>query len=281
MKLNDKNFPGLIIAFIFAVVFVSCSNEEQTIIRNNTSTSANILCEYANIHNSGLDYIKSEVQKNHNKCTKKHLNEVLDEYVIGVYGKDSAQKIMQEIAPIEKRLFNGNIPSLAQTRGSVITNIANTAANECMDKIKNHLSDFEDDEIFDNKHLLEELHLIICKTYGAYVSKCSSDTEKQNLVQALGVLYGSIEYWTNSENVDYWSKIKMENDEDISSEYVYTRGTTENTKKDESSKKLSKADYITVIAAADTAGSFLGAAIASGPAAVAASAAAALYFDVE
>lgn len=52
-------------------------------------------------------------------------------------------------------------------------------------------------------------------------------------------------------------------------------------KENKNSKKLSKVDYITVVAAADTAGSFLGAAVASGPAAVAASAAAALYFDVE
>lgn len=55
--------------------------------------------------------------------------------------------------------------------------------------------------------------------------------------------------------------------------------TTSNMK--QRKQKLSKAEYITVVAAADTAGSFLGAAVASGPAAVAASAAAALYFDVE
>ena len=50
------------------------------------------------------------------------------------------------------------------------------------------------------------------------------------------------------------------------------------TKKDDKKedKKLSKKEYLEVIAAADTVGAFLGIAIASGPAAIAASAAAAL-----
>lgn len=58
-----------------------------------------------------------------------------------------------------------------------------------------------------------------------------------------------------------------------------TRASKKDDKKED--KKLSKAEYIQVVAAADAAGAFLGAAIASGPAAILASATAALYFVVE
>lgn len=157
-------------------------------------------------------------------------------------------------------------------------------------KIKNHLSCFKDDEIFDNSDLLEDLHIIIIETYNTYASKCSTEQEKQTLTQVLGVLYGSIEYWTNSKNVESW--IKIENDVNKSSENVYNstkspkreekkRRKRSNSRKKEDDNKLSKAEYVTVVAAADTAGAFLGAAVASGPAAVAASAAAGLYFDVK
>lgn len=102
------------------------------------------------------------------------------------------------------------------------------------------------------------------------------------LAKSLGVLYGSIEYWTNSDNVNSWSKIYIEDQENTHSKIATTKSKRmKKAKENKDSKKLSKADYITVVAAADTAGSFLGAAVASGPAAVAASAAAALYFDVE
>ena len=136
---------------------------------------------------------------------------MLEKYVISIYGKDDAHKIMQEIAPMEKLVFNGHIPSLTnissstntpslrQTRSSSQTNIAIAAANECMDKIK-------------------------------YVSNSTRAPKKED-------------------------------------------------KKED--KKLSKKEYLEVIAAADTVGAFLGIAIASGPAAIAASAAAALYYDVE
>lgn len=290
--MNSKNYTlsGLIFVFIIAALFISCSNDEQ--INISSLDSKNILQEYANIHNSGLDYIKNDVQKTYkNICTPKQLDEVLDKYVISICEKDSAQKIMQEIAPVKKLLFNGHIPSLTKTRSNISTDVAKTAANECMEKIKNHLSCFKDDEIFDNSDLLEDLHIIIIETYNTYASKCSTEQEKQTLTQVLGVLYGSIEYWTNSKNVESW--IKIENDVNKSSENVYnsTKSPKREEKKEEKKEatvekkeddnKLSKAEYVTVVAAADTAGAFLGAAVASGPAAVAASAAAGLYFDIK
>lgn len=287
MKRNFFILPGLILVSIFTFVFIACSNEEQSSISNNILESKEILKKYANVHNSGLDYIKRDAQSTQNKFTQKYLDEVLEKFVISIYGKDDAHKIMQETAPMVKKVFNGDIPSLTRTRSSISTNTAIEASNECLDKIRTHLYTFKDNEIFDNKLLLEDLHLIISQTYDKYVQKCNSDIEKQTLAQALGVLYGSIEYWTNSKNVESWSKFEMDENEDLSSEQIAI--SKKATKKDDNKKdkekkddtKVSKVEYITVVAAADTAGSFLGAAIASGPAAVAASAAAALYFDVE
>lgn len=175
-----------------------------------------------------------------------------------------------------KKVFNGDIPSLTRTRSSISTNTAIEASNECLDKIRTHLNTFKDNEIFDNKLLLEDLHLIISQTYDKYVQKCNSDIEKQTLAQALGVLYGSIEYWTNSKNVESWSKFEMDENEVLSSEQkAIKKDDNKKDKEKKDDKKVSKVEYFTVVAAADTAGSFLGAAIASAPAAVA------LYFDVE
>ena len=58
--MNSKNYTlsGLIFVFIIAALFISCSNDEQ--INISSLDSKNILQEYANIHNSGLDYIKND-----------------------------------------------------------------------------------------------------------------------------------------------------------------------------------------------------------------------------
>lgn len=276
MKLKSFILLGLIPTFIFTALFISCSSEEQ----NNISSET--LKKYANIHNSGLDYIKSDVQRTQNICTPKYLNEVLEKYTSSIYSKEDVHKIMQEIALDKKLIFNGHIPSLAQTRSSISTNIALEACNECMDKIKNHLNAFKDDEIFDNKYLLEDLHVIINKVYDLYIQKCNSDIEKQTLAQSLGVFYGSIGYWSNSENVESWSKIEIEKTTEYSSNNIRKIKDGKQKKKNQEKKKeLSKKEYLEAMAAADVAGAYLGAAIASGPLAVAASAAAALYFDVK
>lgn len=276
---------SIIFTFIFATHLSSCSNNESNDILPNNSKSEEILQKYARFHNSGLDYIKYEAKKTSDKYTQKHLEAALGNYVISVYGKNNANKIIKQIAPMEELTFNGNIPSLPQlTRSNDSPNnsLAVEAANECMNKITNYLKTFKDNEIFDNKFLLSDLHTIIIRTYNDYASKSNSDKEKEMLAQSLGVLYGSIEYWTNSDNVNSWSKIDIEASENTHSKITTTKNKVmKKAKENKNSKKLSKVDYITVVAAADTAGSFLGAAVASGPAAVAASAAAALYFDVE
>lgn len=295
MKQKLFILQAFIITCIFTVLQISCNNEEQSEDNSVFSKSEEILKKHARFHNSGLDYIKLDVMRNTEICTKNHLDSLLTQYVANAYNKHDAHKIMRQIAPMESNAFNGNIPSLEQIRGNASTNIAIKAANECMGKISNHLNTFRDEDIFDNKSLLNELHTIIINTYNAYIEKCSSEEEAQTLEQSLGVLYGSIEYWTNSENVESWSNINIEENKESNSNTVnnvskvITKAEDKDKKdktdkKDETkqeTKKLSKAEYIAVVAAADTAGSFLGAAIASGPAAVAASAAAALYFEVE
>lgn len=272
---------GLILALFFTALFISCNNEGQSNFSTDVLKTSEILKENGSIHNSGLDYIKNNALKTNNKCTQQYIGEVLGEYVRSIYDKEEAQKIMQEIEPVQKLVFKEHVATLRQTRSSSSINIAIAATKECMDKIKHHLASFSNDEVFDNKKILDDLHLLISQTYEEYVNKCNSDLEKQALVQSLGVLYGSIEYWTNSENVVFWSKYKMEENGGLSSGYVpNTRGKEKNEGK-EKDKKLSRKEYIEVVAAADVVGSFLGAAVASGPAAIAASAAAALYFDVE
>lgn len=286
MKQKKFILTSLILFFNLTVLFTSCSNDCQNYVSTDISKSTKILEKYANIHNSGLDYIKFNVEKNSNeKCTRKYMESTLEDYIINVYGNDDALKIIRQIATMENLVFSGNIPHLAQMRNNTSADKSNTiaieAANECINNISDHLKTCEDDELFDNQPLLDDLHVIINNTYNIYTKKCRSDEEQQILSQALGVLYGSIEYWTNSENVEFWSKLDIEDNNDIYSKDVSINKAKKEKSTNKSSKKLSKAEYIEIIAAADTAGSFLGGAVASGPAAIAASAAAALYFDVE
>lgn len=272
---------GLILALLFTALFISCNNEVQGSSNSDVLKTSEILKENGNIHNSGLDYIKNNALKTNNKCTQQYIGEVLGEYVRSIYDKDEANKIIQEIVPVQKQVFK-HIPSLSQTRSSNSTNMAMFATNESMNKIKQHLASFSNDEVFDNKKILDDLHLLICQTYEIYVKKCNSNDEKQALAQSLGVLYGSIEYWTNSENVEFWSKYKMDKNGKLSSKNLLnTRGKGNKEKDKDKNKKLSRKEYIEVVAAADVAGSYLGGGFASAPAAVAASAAAALYFDVK
>lgn len=278
MKHISLTFLGVIFVAILATMFTSCKGNEQDEFNLKSNESVSVLQKYANVHNSGLNFIKAE-SKAHKSLTKNQLEHIMGGWLNQQYNHDVASRIMKEIAPIEESVFNGNIPSLTRTRGNTSTDIAITASNECLSKISKCLNSFKDKDVLDNSSLLDELHAIIIETYNAYIQKCSSETEKQVLAQALGVLYGSIDYWTNSANVEFWSKTRLEKDSDTYSGLASKKIIKKAGKK--KARKLSKAEYITVVAAADTAGSFLGAGVASGAAAVAASAAAAAYFDVE
>ncbi len=147
--------------------------------------------------------------------------------------------------------------------------------------ISTQLNNSNDDEIFDNRPLLEELHYIIGETYKSYTKQCNSDLDADALDKTLGVLYGSIEYWTNSNNVDIWTQIHMEDEDFLYGTVSNTEKPTDGEKGKQKGRNLSKGEWVQVVAAADAAGAALGAGIASAPAAAAASAAAALYFDVE
>lgn len=160
MKQKLFILQAFIITCVFTVLQISCNNEEQSEDNSVFPKSEETLKRHAKFHNSGLDYIKLDVMRNTEICTKNHLDSLLTQYVANAYDKHDAHKIMRQIAPMENNAFNGNIPSLEQIRGNASTKIAIKAANECMDKISNHLSSFRDEDIFDNKSLLNELHTI-------------------------------------------------------------------------------------------------------------------------
>ena len=270
-------FIGVILISLFSAQLISCDNKEQDEISVSRLEPDNILQKYGSIHNSGLEYIKLNAEKTSGKYTKSCLDSVFAEWVIGQYGKNEAAKILQEIGSQKELVFNGMIPSLARTRsGEVVDSMAQTnafaqkALSDCMDKIRVHLNKFDDDEIFDNAPLVNDLHTIINGTYTVYAKECSSITDAKALDETLGVLYGSTEYWSNSDNVASWSKVYLE--EGASSGTSSTAKETEKKK-----KKLSKSEFLQAVASADAIGAIGG----SLPMAAACSAAAALYFDVE
>ena len=294
---------NLIIILSLTFLTESCSNKEQEENICGLSKSETTLRKYASFHNTGLDYIKGEIYKYKGNCTQIDLISAVDNYVYSIYDRNKANEIIQQITPIEKDFFNGNVPTLYQTRCNITTDkpddIAMNAITECLDKITNHLKSFKDDEILDNISLLNELQKIIVDTYNIYVKENNSDEEIQKLSQTLGVLYGSIEYWIKSDNVEYWSNINITDNKYEDTKYNITRESNKNNnnnKKDDNKngnnkdkdknkennkevKKVSLTEFLTGVAAADAIGACMGAAVASGPAAVAASAAAAIVYE--
>lgn len=302
MKRNFSFFIGVILTTTLAVQFVSCNNKEQEETGFDSSVSGKALQEYASIHNSGLEYIKSDMEKTSGAYTKNRLDSTFREFVIYQYGKDIAGEILREVNPMKELVFNGTIPSLQQTRNGNIEGFTNQtnafaqeALNECMTKIANHLNSTHENEIFDNTPLLDDLHVIINETYTAYTRKCISDIDAEALAHTFGVLYGSMEYWTNSNNVESWSKINMEENDETSLGTTFNKVIKKEDKKKKDDKKkdkekkeeqkqddrtLTKSQWVQTVAAADALGAALGSGAASGPAAIASSAAAALYFNV-
>lgn len=280
-------FTGVILAVVLSVQFISCNNQEldeSSLVRSSTK---NALQEYAYIHNLGLECIRLDAQKTSGDYTRTRLDSVFKKFVICQYGKAKADKVLREIDPIGELVFIGTIPSLRHTRGdeknahgNLENTLAQKALNECMVKIANQMNSVPEEELFDNPSLLEDLHAIINETYATCDKLCNSDADSQILVRTLGVLYGSIEYWSNSNNVNSWQMINLsENDKTLTrveTTLVPTIVMKTEAKKQDDDKKLSKSEYIQTVAAADAIGALAGA-----PAAVACSAAAALYFEVE
>lgn len=150
------------------------------------------------------------------------------------------------------------------------------ALNECTKRISEKLANISDENLFDNSSLLNDLHSLINDYYNTYIQKYPSDIDTQAIAQVLGILYGSIEYWTNSNNVNFWSNVELEGYSNCSAGNDQSTPQTRADEKKKDDKTLSKSDYIITVASADAIGGLL-----SGPGAVLASGAAALYFDVE
>lgn len=287
MKQKIVLIAGTILTAIAVALFASCDNKEQDEIRFEDSEAPSVLIENANIHNQGLDYIKQDILKNPGVCSSFRLDSIFREFVNHKYGMEKAENILSEIAPVTKLMFNGYVPSFNSRNEEEegFTNKANVYALEAlkvsMGKISEHLSNFNENEIFDNGQLLESLQNIITETYSSYVAQSGSEADADALNKAMGVLYGSIEYWTNSDNVEIWTHISVDSGSltkvIANSENVMTRGDDETKGK----KVLTRKEWLEVVAAADAIGALLGIGVASTPAAAAASAAVALYYDVE
>lgn len=288
--MNRKLFFLVAVVFLFVVgiQLTSCENKDLIEVRVEKSESVNVLKPFAEFHNAGLDYIKSSILENSGLLTKDQLDSVLCDWINKHYGEHKEIEILAQINPLKERFFHGQIPLLSQTRSGEIeefpiesNSIALDAINTCMAKISVQMD--TEKEIFDNRELLDEMQATIVDTYRLYKNRCESQADIESLDKAIGVLYGSIEYWTNSSNVESWSKIVLidvQNTENVNAP-KYSRSDNNEGEKKEEKKKLSKAEWIKTVAAADAIGAIVGAGVASSPAALAASAAAGIYFDVE
>lgn len=285
---------GILLSGVIIVHFASCNAREYDEVNIEQASLAQELQAYAKVHNAGLEYIKSDAESTSQSYTTNRLDSVFEAWVAKQYGRNEANEILQQISPITTELLNGSQPSLGQTRSVRVRNstheinpLVQQALDDCMRQISRELSNTPDAKIFDNQTLLKKLHHIITLTCTNYSNSAKSPLEIQALKETLGVLYGSIEYWTNSHNAKFWSTMRIEQKQP-SKTLINTGRFTKEHKKDEPNKnkkiELTKEEWIAVVAEADAAGAAIGmgfGGVGGGALAAAASAAAALYYDVK
>ncbi|GEM_PF-1870990 len=234
-----------------------------------------------------MDYIKNRVAST---SQDQKLDSIFKAYVHFKYGNDKAINILDKIAPLTKKYFQSSSLSEVCARSSyggdnsALQNnkFVSEALHVCMDEIRNRMSNVSDNEVFDNKLLLTDLHSIIEETYTRFANNCNSKSDAEALEVTFGVLYGSIEYWSNSENSYFWSSINSTNMDQLTTAPKTRGAKQDNTKKEE--KKLSKSEWIQTVGAADAAGALAGSWFgpqAAAAAGLAASAAAAATNEVE
>lgn len=269
-------------------LFSSCNNQELDGAKVDNSLSVTILEKFGKVHNEGLDFIKGSKEKTSGTYSQIHLDYVFREYVSLLHGSDNTERILENTKPFTEQLLTGNIPTLTQVRSGEFeylldqaNPLALEALRECLIKITNHLSMADEDNILDNPVLLSDLHDIISKIYIDYANTINDPSDLASIELTLGVLYGSVEYWSNSKNIEYWSNIIISSEDDNNAQ---TRGDSKPQPQQPSNpqpqqqqkQKLTTAEYISVVGGADAIGALLGPEMA-----VIASGAAALYYDVE
>lgn len=278
------------LAFLLTVLFTvitigilsSCENQEQEEIQIASETSESNLAKYGNIHNQGLDYLKVNLKQSAVSFTAEHLDSVFQEYVRFQSGEKEGEKILTEIHSMKQQVLNGIFPSIEQVRSDKVSTFADNsnpyagaALNEALIKIKDYLQSVPEDQIIDNQQVIADMQELIYTVNNSYDNQGLTSEDKDAIEQTLGVLYGSVAYWSTSENIQFWSACENNNNE------THTRAETGKTKKlDTTSKntkqKLSVVEFLSVMAAADAIGTMLGP-----EAGVIASTAAALAYDVE
>lgn len=278
----------LLPCFLFiGVLLYSCSSDivEQ---KETFNSPSNILQQYGNIHNAGLDFIKLDAMASHSNYSIDRMDSVYCKWVVSQYGSSETSDAAKA-GYMKAKVVANDIPTISYKRRSskdasgVKCKLAVEALDECMNNIREKIRTFREDEIFDNDNLVKEIQFIISTTYNKYYNDCLSQNDIECLSRTLGVLYGSIEYWSKSDNVSTWTSINF-SDNMPRSAVKKAEEKKENTdekkestdKKKEDNKKLSTHEFISVVGGSDAIG-----ALVSGPAAVVASAAAALYFEVK
>lgn len=261
------------------ILLYSCQNQVLDETSNNPTSLTNLKW-HGKVHNDGLDFIKTDKMKFSGIYPQARLDSVFREYVTVQYGMENTDQILEKIYPIKDQLLSGNIPSLAKVRSyefeGLLDNanpLAVEALSECLRKITNYLASIPEEKILDNPSSLEKMHDIIYKTYLNYAAASKDSSDLSSVELTLGVFYGSVEYWSNSKNVECWSNIADENGLTYSQA---KKANNSNITRAERRRTLSREEYISVVGGSDAIG-----ALAGPHAAVIASAAAALYYDVE
>lgn len=266
----------------------SCSND----IVDPKETSSNVLKQFGDIHNAGLDFIMHDAMACRSAYSIDRMDSVYCKWAVSQYGNTDTSDAVKA-GYMKAKVLSNDISAISYTRScsksdsGIKSKLAEEALDECMSNIRMTVSAFREDEVFDNDNLVKELQFIISATYNKYNNNCFSQSDIECLSRTLGVLYGSIEYWSKLDNVRAWTNIsfsdtmsrsavkkaeeKKENKDENKDE---NKGEKQEDKKE--AKKLSSHEFISVVGGADAIGALI-----SGPAAVVASAAAALSFEVK
>lgn len=82
MKTKLIMWLEIIMGIMITLLHSSCSNEMQNHVQSNFEEKENVLLEYGNFHNSGLDFIKSEMIKSNGSSTDACLVAAFNDFII-------------------------------------------------------------------------------------------------------------------------------------------------------------------------------------------------------
>ena len=158
------------------------------------------------------------------RTTPDQLRQTYDEWLLAQYGAPKADELRTASA-YDRERAEVYICKLAHNGKSELKGMAAScplskrAVQTCLRGIVNILSEYEDEQIYDNETVLQRIKASISANYQYFFSLCSDDPSRNQMLYTLGTLYGSVEYWLCRDHVYQWFSLTHDADEEMITQY--------------------------------------------------------------